>query len=343
LSPDEISGIDARLFKPNLALQDLKELFRENIKTVIIELSDYCNRKCSYCPVSLVHRDKALNRMSQAHFEKIIDDLRAIEFDRNICLNLFNEPLGDPSIYGSVARLVEALPNSNVWFNSNGDYVSRRTLDRLADVGLKRLVVTLHIPKTGHYDDLQQLSRYSQFSARTRVPLRFEKYKPGKSITAAGRYRGIALRVKSSNFDTTGYDRAGSMEHLSILEPRQAPCDRPFQDFTIAWTGDVYPCCHFMAGLDTHEDYVCGNVGTAESLYQIYGTQLLAGFRTDLFGYGPKTSPCDTCAEYDDRRCEKDRLAREAKMLDLQRLDPDVEFANLPDGLALSGDGTGGQ
>ena len=39
----------------NLSVADKKKLLKKLICVVNLELSTYCNRRCSYCPLSLTH------------------------------------------------------------------------------------------------------------------------------------------------------------------------------------------------------------------------------------------------------------------------------------------------
>ena len=315
---EQISDISPDLFVAQMSRDVGKQLFKRHVNNVIFELFDYCNRQCSYCPVSLVDRMSEINHISPKHFRQIVDDLEEIDFDNHICLNLFNEPMADSFLFTAIEQLKEAVPKASVWFNSNGDYANAEILDRLAKAGLRRLVVTLHVEKTKAYDDLQQLSRFTQFAARTGVALSFERYKPGHAIVAAGRHRGIVIRVKSANYEVMGENRAGLMKNIGVEDYRRAPCDRPFQDFTISWNGNVYPCCQFFTGLAEHDPYMVGNIGEVDSIYQLYASSLMASFRTDLFGYGPKRKPCDTCTEWDRHGGEADERARAEA---IQRLD----------------------
>ncbi len=311
---EQIKDIPPDLFVAQSGRDASKRLFKRYVTDVSLELFDYCNRQCSYCPVSLVDRMSDINLISPGHFQKIVDDLNEINFDHHICLNLYNEPLADPFLFTAIERLRDAVPKASLWFNSNGDYADAEVLDRLADAGLKRLVVTLHVEKTKTYDDLQQLSRYTQFAARTGVNLTFERYKPGHAITASGRHRGIAIRVKSANYAGMGENRGGLMKDIPVETKRQAPCDRPFRDFTISWNGNVYPCCQFFSGLSEHDPYIVGNIDEAGSIYQLYTSSLMASFRADLLGYGPKRKPCDTCMEWDKHGGEADERARTEAM-----------------------------
>lgn len=307
---ETIETVSPDLFEEPRDRETKKALFKRYVSSVILELFDYCNRQCVYCPVSLVDRMSSINRLDTGHLDKIVRDLKAIEFDGHLCLNLFNEPMADDSLYDAMAKLHEALPAATLWFNSNGDYLNRETLDRLAAAGLSRLVVTLHVAKNKTYDDLHQLTRYSQLSARTGLTLTFERYRPGRKITATANYKGISIVVKSADHGANGENRAGLMTDIPVDAQRSAPCDRPFDEFTISWNGDVYPCCQFFAGAAEHDPFVVGNIGDADNLYDLYAARLMASFRTDLFTYGTKKSPCSSCIEYDVHGGDRDVEAR---------------------------------
>lgn len=61
-------------------------------RSISIEGYNVCNLKCKMCPYTIMTRNK--EQMSMELFKKIVDD--AVEFGiKNICLNLYNEPLLD--------------------------------------------------------------------------------------------------------------------------------------------------------------------------------------------------------------------------------------------------------
>ena len=118
-------------------------------------------------------------------------------------------------------------------------------------------------------------------------------------IRASARFRGLVITVKSVNYLEHGVNRGGAMSEIPVIRSRQNPCDRPFHDFTIAWNGNVYPCCQFVDGFDDHAQFIVGNIGEAGSIYELYCSQMMDSFRNDTFGYGDKRAPCDTCADQD--------------------------------------------
>ncbi len=309
---DIFDEVDANLFTHDLSADQQRELFAKYVRNLTLEPFDHCNRKCPYCPVALIDRRSAVKLMAREHLDKILADLKAIDFAGSICLNLFNEPMAHESTYEVAAEFQAALPNASVWFNTNGDYINRKSIERLAKLGLKRIVVTLHTTTEHPYTDHQQITRISQFSARTGVVLNVEKFRPGIDIRLSGTFKRLKITVKSVNYLEHGVNRGGAMEDIPVVADRETPCDRPFHDLTVAWNGNVYPCCQFVEGFADHAEFVVGNVGDASSIYELFCSQMMASFRRDVFGYGPKQAPCSSCADQAKCRGAQDRSRREA-------------------------------
>ncbi|MEO0729999.1 MAG: radical SAM/SPASM domain-containing protein, partial [Pseudomonadota bacterium] len=295
---DLYSEIDPNLFGAQSSGDVQRALFKRYVRNITLELFDYCNRQCTYCPVSLIDRRSAVRLMSNDHYTQLRRDLVAIDYDEAICLNLFNEPLAHERTFEALADLNAALPNARIWFNTNGDYLNRKALERLVASGCKRITVTLHLPPDGDgYDDKLQMTRISQLSARTGLGFKFEKFRPGIDMRATARFKGLSITVKSVNYTDHGVNRGGALEHIPVEQKRTAPCDRPFHDFTVAWNGNVYPCCQFVDGFADHSNFIVGNLSDTPNIYALFTAKMMASFRRDTFGYGDKRAPCDTCTD----------------------------------------------
>ncbi len=304
--------VDPDLFWPPIERARQKALFSTYVRNITLELFDYCNRQCPYCPVSLIDRRSKIQLMSDEDFAMIVDNLREIDFSGSICLNLFNEPLAHERTFTAIGELAQALPKARIWFNSNGDYLNRKVLERLQAAGLARIVVTLHVAADATYDDKLQITRISQLSARTGLSFTLERFRPAIDMRASARFRGLEVTLKSVNYLEHGVNRGGAMEDIPVNEQRTTPCDRPFHDLTIAWNGNIYPCCQFVDGLADHAPFVVGRLDQSDSLFALYCSEMMSSFRRDTFGYGEKRAPCDTCADQAKCRGEADRARRQA-------------------------------
>ncbi len=284
------------LFRDNLSPEAARRLFETFVKTVHIELFSYCNRRCSYCPVSLVDRISSNNHMDDAVFEQIIKDLRLIDYRGRISMNLYNEPLADPILFTRAAQIRAALPGCFLYFNSNGDYFDRDTIDRLREAGVNEVTVTIHPGATQKFDDLYVLTRFSEFSQRIGRKLTFTAARNRAYYKADVDSRDVTIRVMAINYADFGVNR-GETVVAGASATRTSPCFRPFDDFTVYHDGSVLPCCQFFPDIEKHRSFISGTIRAGEPIFDLFGRRIMASFRRDLFCHGEKQSPCSSCGE----------------------------------------------
>jgi radical SAM protein with 4Fe4S-binding SPASM domain len=275
-------------------------LFKSSVSNVNIEISSYCNRKCQYCPISKVDRFSANKVLPEPVFDKILSDLAKIDYDGEVSLNLYNEPTADRELLlARIAAIRKALPKTTIYFSSNGDYLDREYLAAMVAAGLSKLYVTLHAPKGEPYKDAYVIQRFTEFSARMGKLVKIDVFSPQQHLSGRVRLSGIEITVFSTNYDILGSDRAGSVKKLTAIAPaRNAPCDRPFNDFTVSYDGTIFPCCQMFADDEQHkENYSIGNISAFASVFDAYASKSMAAWRTSLVTFGSKASPCNTCTE----------------------------------------------
>lgn len=112
-------------------------------KNIEIEINNYCNRKCSYCPNSL---NKMIEKtdMEWNIYEKIIDELLKIKFTGRISFHFYNEPLLNRNVKKHVQYTKSKLPECKQVLYSNGDFLTITLLYELFDCGIDRFVITNH-------------------------------------------------------------------------------------------------------------------------------------------------------------------------------------------------------
>jgi MoaA/NifB/PqqE/SkfB family radical SAM enzyme len=302
-----------------------RELFKASISAVNIEVSAFCNRKCSYCPSPLHQRyDMADVRMADDVFEKIIGELASIEYQGIVDFNLYNEPLHD-RVY--ILRRLHAahrsIPHALLSIHTNGDYLSPEYLDELAEAGVRRLIVSLHLKADEAFTEAGVMKRFSVFQRQIGHTFENINVDASREIWVETTLSGIQTLVRSANFNAIGNNRAGTLSAVAVGHDRQAPCDRPFSDFSISHEGLVVPCCNFILEADVSRENIAGDVRTS-SIFEIYTAALLVDYRRDLFTFGSKRSPCDTCSDVE-------REAVPADVATRRRLF-DEEFAALKGG-----------
>jgi radical SAM protein with 4Fe4S-binding SPASM domain len=121
---------------------------------------------------------------------------------------------------------------------------------------------------------------------------------PGHTIQGDLNLFGLPIHVFSTNYDLYGSDRAGSVSLLKKQVGRMAPCDRPFNDFTVSYDGTIFPCCQMFAdNVDHCTDYAIGNLKDFPDIFTAYASTAMVEWRKHLLRYSPKARPCDTCSE----------------------------------------------
>lgn len=187
-----------------------KEIFNKYVYTINLELSAYCNRKCSYCPIAIYPRNQEY--MAEDLFDKILDDMEQIGYSGGISLNLFNEPLYDDELESKISRIKRKLPLSYVYFNSNGDRLTAERLETLWDSGLDRINITLQTSPSDEWKDEMKRTEFKRYLKRIGKVEFFEKRREieGKSIIVeipVGGNRKVVLQC--NNWGAFGNDRGG--------------------------------------------------------------------------------------------------------------------------------------
>jgi 2-deoxy-scyllo-inosamine dehydrogenase (SAM-dependent) len=113
-------------------------------KVVEIEVNSRCNRKCDYCPNSLLPPPNVPEYMSDEIFEKILNELSLLNFIGRISYHFYNEPL----LRNDLERLVKwvqiMLPRIHQVLYTNGSLLSDERYFTLKEAGIDHFLVTKH-------------------------------------------------------------------------------------------------------------------------------------------------------------------------------------------------------
>jgi len=276
-------------------------LFKKHVCIVNLETSTYCNRKCPYCPTPLSAFRKTQAYMKEAVFNKIVSELSTINYASTVCLNLYNEPLADESIYHKIKQLRKNLPNAFLMFNSNGDYANAEKLDKLNEAGLNALFITLHAPAHKPYTPEDRIKDFRKFFNKIGLDANqceISQTIENDHIESNVNWKGVRLRIMANNWSKYGTSRGGSINTLNASTQRTSPCVRPLREMFISHSGDIFPCCELFPDDLNNQPYLVDNVA-AKSIFAIYASHTLASWRKHLFTFGEKTAPCESCLDQD--------------------------------------------
>lgn len=111
---------------------------------VEMEVNSRCNRRCHYCPVSVLPTPKTDRYMKATVFDRIISELVRVGFSGKMSFHLFNEPLLHRGLEGMVACVAKSLPRVYQLLFTNGDLLTDERYARLKTAGVDHFIVTRH-------------------------------------------------------------------------------------------------------------------------------------------------------------------------------------------------------
>ncbi|MDB5436319.1 MAG: hypothetical protein JWR47_2576 [Phenylobacterium sp.] len=273
-----------------------REIFAKTVTRVEMETHSYCNRRCSYCPNVVGDRLGENQHMPGDIWKTIVGNLEEIDYDKNLVLNYYNEPLADRAILGYIREARARLPKCRIMIYSNGDYLDPGFIDELADAGLNYLHISIHLKRGDEYTDLYVVNRINEISVRMGIPTKVVRIQSGEFIIAQAAHRVMEIEVRGINFYKHGTDRGGLIDDITTAAKRTASCFFPFAHFVIGFNGLIAPCCHIRSDRPEHKPYIYGNLRDYDSIFQAFTSAPAAAWRRELVGGQEKRRPCDTCS-----------------------------------------------
>lgn len=114
------------------------------IKYAEIEVNSKCNRKCDYCPVSVLPSPKVPLYMDDVVFNRIIEELVRIKYSGVFSYHFYNEPLLRNDLEEMVILASSKLLNTFQVIYTNGDALSDERYKNLIRAGIDYFIVTRH-------------------------------------------------------------------------------------------------------------------------------------------------------------------------------------------------------
>jgi cyclic pyranopterin phosphate synthase len=116
----------------------------EMLRAVEIEVNSRCNRKCGYCPVSVLPIPSVPKYMSDSVLDALLRELAAISFAGRISYHFYNEPLLRRDLEEVVRKVAARLPLAFQVLYTNGDMLTDERYETLLGAGINHFKVTSH-------------------------------------------------------------------------------------------------------------------------------------------------------------------------------------------------------
>lgn len=286
-------------FRPQTDERLKREAFRQAVTYIDVETSSQCNRRCGYCPNAFNDRLTSNRFMDDAVFSSLIEDLRLIDYARELHFVGFNEPLMHrQNILSRVAQARRALPRANIIVFSNGDYLDRSYLDELVAAGMSALIVSVHLAPEKPYSEEAVFDRINRLARNLDTMIRPIQYLAGAIINVQLVRDDLDITVRQIDYQRFGSNRASSLKNVGPqIEMRTAACLLPIHQFVLGHQGKAMPCCTMVSDDPHNSAHVVGDLAAGASVFDIYCGRSLVAWRRSLFHVGPKRAPCDKCAD----------------------------------------------
>ncbi|MDW8044792.1 MAG: radical SAM protein [Nitrososphaerota archaeon] len=126
------------IIQPLLTLMPYKILAKRHGRGIIIEPTNHCNLKCTFCPVNRgMKRHKGI--MSLDDFKTIVNEVK--NYRKYICMNFAGEPLLDPNIFKKVKYAFDNGMLSMI--STNGMFINRFKPDEIFNSNLNVLTIAI--------------------------------------------------------------------------------------------------------------------------------------------------------------------------------------------------------
>ena len=234
---------------------------------------DLCNRVCSFCPRSdpEIYPNNNI-AISLDLYEKIMIELKSIEWSGGIVFSAFGEPLLHKNIIDLIKLTKKYCPDTILDIVTNGDKLNISQCKLLFEAGLDVLKISL-------FDGPEQIKIFDDIRTSLKID-------PARFIL---RHR---FNIDESSSAIIFSNRAGTVNipgSKKIITPIKENCYFLFYKMVIDADGRVLICSH-----DWHKKVSGGNLNK-ENLVDIWKSPIFANIRKKLSNQNREFHPCNEC------------------------------------------------
>ena len=156
--------------------KEAAEIFKKNINSVEIGTHNYCNRTCTFCPLSLdsVNRRNFKNTifMKDEMYESIMKQLASIDFDGRLDFSRYHEPTSHKKYIIEKIKIARSyLPNANISLNTNSDYMTKEYHQQLLEAGVSNFAFQAYMRNGATaFDENEVFERINKICDKLEAP-----------------------------------------------------------------------------------------------------------------------------------------------------------------------------
>jgi len=289
----------------------------EKIPQVLVELTNNCNYRCVSCPQSIWNDKEVLHSpfdrprgfMDFDLYCEIIDELFYSAAEINF--SYFGEPMMHPRFLDCMSVLKKRPKGMRVVMNSNMSYATAEVFDKLIEIGIDDLRVSLDAATEETYEKVRPGNYFLNLEGKAKQGNRFETitgkvdywhslpdHGPTRHVYTVGAHNigEIYPYIDRWQSRLTGPDvilfkniltYGGKMGDTLV---KKAPCNNwQFGLLTVDWSGRISPC-----HLDTNMELEVGHIKRDRFLDVKSKPEYDDVRRRSL---ARTITPCDTCVD----------------------------------------------
>lgn len=238
------------------------------LRTVAIETTTKCTRKCPYCPPHSA-MDIPHLYMRPELYDRILGSLSGHGFKGEIFFNLYGESLCDDRLGSWIEQARAALPGAKLVVFTNGDLLTVEKYRGLVKAGLDTMTISQHSPvlAPGLEKTLDTLRRDFAGIYRAKIINYHHHFHEGKNSLGLLNNKG----------------------GLADVRRKGVKCCTDISYIAVDCLGEVLLCCN-----DCTASYVFGNV-MARDLYEIWEDPDFTAIRLEIMRGGAPFEICRKC------------------------------------------------
>ena len=313
---------------PSLAacriLGSLNDLGRRPFPEIVrVETTNACNAHCVICP----HRemDRAVQRMEQSPFVRIIDECAAHEC-REVHLHNFGEPLLDKDLEARV-HYAKQQGIRKVKIFTNGSLLDHHRARGLIEAGLDEIKISMDGAAREEFEQIRTPLEYDRVVGNVKelVALRDTMRSPMRIrfTCCSTSDKNETMRSLEGLVDGFSFGKIHNWAGEDCSQRRwqiRKPCSRLWRTFTILAGGEVALCC-----LDYNGQVILGQLDSRKSIRDLWNSAPYRHVRA--LHRQARQSELSLC-----RNCTKAFLYRsEAETVVISTLVPDRSAAPQPE------------
>ncbi len=237
--------------------------FEETLKTVELNLTELCNRTCSFCPRHnpITYPNRNLS-MSKETVTKISKDLQTLGFKNRVSLVGFGEPFLHKNLVEFVSIIRNDLPDLK-WLeiNTNGDFLSTDIIKQLSIAGCNQLTISMY--------DSDITESITQLVGDIDINVTFK-------------------HLYQEKMELVEVNRHNILQKINIVGKHDT-CYLPFYKMFIDYDGSVLLCNN-----DWGRQAAVGNVNN-ENIMSIWNSEPMSIYRKNLLNNNRDMNPCKFC------------------------------------------------